>query len=83
MPEEEKKEILGVTMYPDSDLHDLTAGTLPDMDLVNAKPANQVTALQFQTYMEPFVRPFSEEDIAFLNARVSVERGFDLIMLIL
>lgn len=68
--EDEKKEILGVTSYPPSDLRDLTCGTPPDRDLVNAKPQNQVTANQFATYLEPYTRPLTEEDLAFLMERV-------------
>lgn len=67
--EEDKKEILGVSMYPHSDLVDLTCGTPPDKDLVNAKPTNQVTANQFATYLEPYTKPLTEEDLAFLMER--------------
>lgn len=70
MTEEEKKEILGVSVYPHDDLHDLTVGQLPDRNLENAKPSSQVTAHQFQTYLEPYVRLYTEEDIAFLRERV-------------
>ena len=70
MPEDEKKEILGVTTYPPDDLHDLTPGTPPDRDFTNAKPQHQVTATTFATYLEPFIRDITEEDLAFLRERV-------------
>jgi len=50
-------------------LHELTCGTPPDKDLVNAKPTNQVTANQFATYLEPYTKPLTEEDLAFLMER--------------
>jgi len=71
MPEAEKKDILGVTTYPHDDLHDLTPGTPPDRDFTNAKPQHQVTATTFATYLEPFIRDITEEDLAFLRERVS------------
>ncbi|KAF2091007.1 hypothetical protein K490DRAFT_71275 [Saccharata proteae CBS 121410] len=69
MSEEEKKEILGVAHYPKSDLHDLTAGTPPDKDFSNAKPAQQATFHAFSTLAEPYLRPITEEDLAFLKER--------------
>jgi transcriptional adapter 3 len=69
MTYDEKKEILNVSQWPISDLQDLTAGDPPDMDFSNAKPANQVNFSTFQTYIEPFIRPFTEEDVAFLKER--------------
>ncbi|KAJ9646319.1 Transcriptional regulator [Coniosporium tulheliwenetii] len=69
MTEEEKKEIYCVAEYPHDDLHDLTPGTPPDRDFSNAKPANQVNATVFANYVEPYIRPLTEEDIAFLKER--------------
>ncbi|KAF2751413.1 hypothetical protein M011DRAFT_464150 [Sporormia fimetaria CBS 119925] len=69
MTEEEKKAIYCVAQYPPSDLHDLTPGTPPDKDFSNAKPASQVTAGVFANYVEPFIRPLTEEDMAFLKER--------------
>lgn len=66
---EEKKEILNVAYWPESDLRDLTAGEPPDQDFSNAKPAAQASFSAFQTYVEPFIRPFTEEDVAFLKER--------------
>jgi transcriptional adapter 3 len=69
MTDAELKDIYNVAKWPESDLHDLTAGDPPDMDFSNAKPANQVNYSTFQTYLEPYIRPFSEEDVAFLKER--------------
>ncbi|PNS18217.1 hypothetical protein CAC42_7586 [Sphaceloma murrayae] len=69
MTEEEKKAILCVADYPHDDLHDLTPGTPPDMDFSNAKPTNQVGFSTFISYIEPHVRPLTEEDVAFLKER--------------
>ena len=70
MSEEEIKEIYAVAVYPHDDLHDLIPGTPPDKDFSNAKPTNQVAANTFATYIEPYFRPFTEEDLAFLRERV-------------
>lgn len=71
MTDEEKQIIYGVAQYPHDNLHDLTPGTPPDRDFSNAKPPNQATASTFANYLEPYVRPFTEEDVAFLRERVS------------
>jgi transcriptional adapter 3 len=67
--EEEKLDIYSVTAYPTKDLSDQIAGQPPDKDFSNAKPTNQVGASTFLTYAEPFLRPLTEEDIAFLRER--------------
>ena len=69
MTDAELRDIYSVAQWPESDLHDLTAGDPPDMDFSNAKPANQVNYSTFQTYLEPFIRSFTEEDVAFLKER--------------
>ena len=76
MTDEEKKEIYGVSSFPHDDLSDLIAGVPPDKDFSNAKPSNQVNANTFAAYLEPYLRPLTEEDMAFLKERVS--RGPDL-----
>lgn len=70
-PEDLKKEILGVARYPKSELKDLTPGTPPDKDFSNPKPQTQVNASVFANYVEPYVRPLTEEDLSFLKERVS------------
>ncbi|KAJ6781548.1 hypothetical protein PWT90_01543 [Aphanocladium album] len=69
MPESLRKEIYSVAVYPPSDLADLIAGDPPDKDFSNAKPSSQINFTTFNTYVEPFFRPFSEEDLAFLRER--------------
>ncbi|KAK3049618.1 Transcriptional regulator [Extremus antarcticus] len=70
MTDDEKRAILNVMEWPDNDLKDLTAGDPPDMDFYNAtKPTNQVHFGTFQTYVEPYIRPFTEEDVAYLKER--------------
>lgn len=69
LTEEEKGAIMNVAKWPESDLRDLTAGDPPDADFSNAKPSNQVNFSTFQTYIDPYIRPFTEEDVAYLKER--------------
>ncbi|EEH11344.1 ada histone acetyltransferase complex component [Histoplasma capsulatum G186AR] len=69
MTDDEKREIYSVAQFPKSDLSHMMTGTPPDKDFSNAKPTNQVSANTFATYIEPYVRPLTEEDIAFLKER--------------
>ncbi|OLN82899.1 Chromatin-remodeling complexes subunit NGG1 [Colletotrichum chlorophyti] len=69
MSDEELKEIYSVAVFPKSDLADLIAGDPPDKDFSSAKPSNQISFSTFSTYMEPYFRPFAEEDLAFLRER--------------
>ncbi|GAO15241.1 hypothetical protein UVI_02006700 [Ustilaginoidea virens] len=69
MSDEEKKEIYSVAVYPKSDLADLIAGDPPDHDFSSAKPTSQINFSTFSTYIDPYFRPFSEEDLAFLRER--------------
>jgi transcriptional adapter 3 len=71
MTDDEKKEIYSVAVFPKTDLAHMAAGVAPDKDFSNAKPSNQVSANTFLTYIEPYVRPLTEEDIAWLRERVS------------
>lgn len=71
MTDEEKKEIYSVARFPTKDLKELIAGTPPDKDFSNTKPTNQVSANTFAAYIEPYVRPLTEEDIGFLREKVS------------
>ena len=73
MTDEEKKDIYCVASFPHDDLQDLIAGTPPNKDFSNAvKPNNQVAAETFLKYLEMYLRPLKEEDIGFLNERVSL-----------
>ncbi|KAF1356017.1 hypothetical protein EJ07DRAFT_130064 [Lizonia empirigonia] len=69
MTDDEKKEIYSVAVFPPSNLHDKIAGIPPDKDFSNAKPATQVNAGVFANYVEPYIRPLTEEDVAFLKER--------------
>ncbi|KAJ6005361.1 hypothetical protein N7451_003305 [Penicillium sp. IBT 35674x] len=69
MSDDEKKEIYSVAHFPKSDLSHMLGGVPPDKDFSNAKPTNQVSANTFQAYIEPYVRPLMEEDIAWLRER--------------
>ncbi|CAG8939778.1 unnamed protein product [Penicillium salamii] len=69
MTDDEKKEIYSVARFPKTDLAHMAAGVAPDKDFSNAKPSNQVSANTFLTYIEPYVRPLTEEDIAWLRER--------------
>ncbi|RAL00431.1 histone acetyltransferase NGG1 [Aspergillus ibericus CBS 121593] len=69
MTDEEKKVIYSVNRFPWSDLSHLMAGSPPDRDFSNAKPTNQVSANTFLAYVDPYVRPLTEEDMAFLKEK--------------
>lgn len=69
MTDEQKRDIYGVKSFPKSDLSDLIAGKVADKDFSNAKPTNQVNANTFHAYVEPYVRPLTEEDMAWLKER--------------
>ncbi|KAI0150023.1 histone acetyltransferases subunit 3-domain-containing protein [Hypoxylon sp. NC0597] len=69
MTEDELKELYSVAVFPKSDLSDMIAGDPPDKDFSNAKPSNQISFTTFSTYVEPYFRPFTEEDLAFLRER--------------
>ncbi|EQK99007.1 Histone acetyltransferases subunit 3 [Ophiocordyceps sinensis CO18] len=69
MSDEEKKTIYSVASYPRSDLADLIAGDPPDKDFSSAKPTNQINFTTFSSYIDPYFKQFSEEDMAFLRER--------------
>ncbi|KAH8899269.1 histone acetyltransferase subunit 3-like protein [Thozetella sp. PMI_491] len=69
MSEEEIKEIYSVANYPHNDLSNLIAGDPPDKDFSSAKPSNQINFSTFSTYIDPYFRSFTEEDLAFLRER--------------
>ncbi|KAI1870983.1 hypothetical protein JX265_006023 [Neoarthrinium moseri] len=69
MTPDERREIYSVAVYPYTDLADQIAGDPPDKDYTSAKPSNQIAFNTFSTYVEPYFRPFNEEDLAFLRER--------------
>ncbi|KAL8641385.1 MAG: hypothetical protein Q9228_001798 [Teloschistes exilis] len=76
MTDEEKAEIYSVAKFPKNDVSHLIAGQPPDKDFSNTKPSNQVNANTFQAYIEPYLRPLTEEDMAFLKERGDRTRPF-------
>ncbi|KAE8149650.1 histone acetyltransferases subunit 3-domain-containing protein [Aspergillus avenaceus] len=69
MTDDDKKEVYSVNRFPASDLSHMMAGIAPDKDFSNSKPTNQVSANTFLAYVDSYVRPLTEEDIAFLKER--------------
>ncbi|KAF9883802.1 Transcriptional regulator [Aspergillus nanangensis] len=69
MTDDERKNIYCVSRFPHSDLSHMMAGIAPDRDFSNSKPTNQVNANTFLSYIEPYTRPLTEEDIAFLKEK--------------
>ncbi|KAI1314212.1 histone acetyltransferases subunit 3-domain-containing protein [Xylaria venustula] len=65
----ELNELYSVAVFPKTDLADQIAGDPPDKDFSNAKPTNQISFSTFSTYVEPYFRPFAEEDLTFLRER--------------
>jgi len=65
--EEAHKRRLGVVSYPKEDLSTLTAGPVPLDDFTRSKPSNQVQFSTYATFLEPYFRPFSDEDMQFLE----------------
>jgi transcriptional adapter 3 len=78
MEDDLKKEIYSVAVFPPRNLEDLIPGIPPDKDFSNAKPTNQVQANTFATYLEPYFRPFTEEDLAFLRERGDRVNAFQI-----
>jgi len=65
----ERAKAYAVARFPADDLANLITGYPPDEDFSKAKPTNQVGIATFNAYIEPYFRPFSEEDLAFLRER--------------
>lgn len=69
---EERKKIYSVAQFPMVDISALLPGDPPDEDFSRAKPNSQIAMNTFATYIEPYFRPYTEEDLAFLRERVSI-----------
>lgn len=65
--EERLKKKLGVVSFPKEDLSTLTAGPVPMDDLTNSRPTNQLQFSTYSSFLEPYFRPFTDEDIHFLQ----------------
>lgn len=72
------KKKYGVASYPENDLKDLLPGAIPDIDFSKTKaPSNQVQFTTYQSYIESFFRPFSNEDINFSNEKYVIPPELD------
>lgn len=72
------KKKYGVASYPENDLKDLLPGAIPDIDFSKTKaPSNQVQFTTYQSYIESFFRPFSNEDISFTNEKYVIPPELD------
>ncbi|KAK2627446.1 hypothetical protein QTJ16_003412 [Diplocarpon rosae] len=69
MTKDELKRLFSVSDFPEHDLSEYIPGTPPEKDFSSAKPANQVQAQTFATYLEPYFRPINDDDNAFLRER--------------
>ncbi|KAG4305957.1 hypothetical protein PORY_000867 [Pneumocystis oryctolagi] len=67
-PQELKRQ-LGVSYFPTVDLSDQLPGAAVDEDFSKVKAPVQVSISTYYAYLDPFYRPFSEEDLAFLNEK--------------
>lgn len=77
MSEEKKKKIFSVAEYPHDDLSDKIPGTPPDEDFSTKKNVGtQVQANTFATHVESYLRPFTEEDLAWVRERHSNPNDF-------
>ncbi|KAG7891979.1 hypothetical protein KL905_003688 [Ogataea polymorpha] len=71
--EEFLKYKYAVADFPHDDLKDLLPGEIPMTDFSTAKPNNnQIAFTSFQAYVEPFFRPFTEEDIRLLRTKCNL-----------
>lgn len=72
------KRKYGVASYPEHDLKDLLPGEIPNTDFSKHKaPSNQVQFTTYQSYIESFFRPFSNDDIHFANEKYVLPPGFE------
>jgi len=65
--EEFLKKKYGVSSYPTNDLKSKLPGSIPNIDFSKSKPSNQVQFTTFQSFIENFYRPFTEDDLKFLK----------------
>ena len=65
------KDRLGVAAYPILDLTKDLPGVPPTDDFSKAKAQNQIGHDAFLKAIEPYFRPFNEEDLTFLRQQVA------------
>ncbi|CUM63063.1 uncharacterized protein PRCAT00000628001 [Priceomyces carsonii] len=71
------KRKYGVASYPDNDLQNFLPGKIPDVDFSkNKPPSNQVQFSTFQSYIESYFRPYTNDDLKFLNEKFVIPPGF-------
>jgi hypothetical protein len=70
IPDSEIKRLLGVSQYPSNDLSKDLPGIPPTDDFSKAKAQNQVSHDTFIKTIEPYFRPFTEDDLTFLRQQV-------------
>lgn len=63
------KKKLGVVSFPTHDLLEFLPGSLPEGDFTRVKPPNQIQLSTFASFLEPYFRPWTEEDLSFLQQR--------------
>jgi hypothetical protein len=73
IPDVEIKQRLGVSQYPTTDLSKDLPGIPPIEDFSKVKAQNQVSHETFLKTIEPYFRPFTEDDLTFLRQQVSLE----------
>lgn len=72
------KKKYGVASYPERDIQDLLPGEIPNIDFSkNKPPTNQVQFTTFQSYIESYFRPFSNDDISFLTEKYIIPPTFE------
>lgn len=64
---EEMKRRYGVAYFPTQDLSHLLPGTPSNEDYSKQKIPSQIAVSTFQASIEPFFRPFTEEDLGWLR----------------
>lgn len=69
-PDSEIKWRLGVSQYPTTDLSKDLPGIPPTDDFSKVKAQNQVSHDTFIKTIEPYFRPFTEDDLTFLRQQV-------------
>ena len=70
-PDGQIKRLLGVSTYPVNDLSKDLPGIPPTDDFSKAKAQNQVSHDTFMKTIEPYFRPFTEDDLTFLRQQVA------------
>jgi transcriptional adapter 3 len=69
-PDVQIKRRLSVSAYPTNDLTKELPGVPPTEDFSKAKAQNQVSHETFIKTIEPYFRPFTEDDLTFLRQQV-------------